>query len=384
MKANSNGEMAETKSSARGLRCVETRDRADEWEQTPRVAFSRWTRTGQAGQVPSQQTAPTKFLRLLNCRTALALVACTMGLSLGGAGCAQVGTGTHAITANSAAGMASETPVINFTNLEDIPATTATVTCLIPCRNAAPYGYTRILDNLGLKVHFSNAGPDVLRITGSGNDVRCAAAAMMALDHAGDGDINSLEIFPLKYADADGVAAIVNGIFAAGRPVTIPSPQHPFGSRLPAKGFEMAESARVVARADSHSNSMVVSAPEDVIPIIRDLVVKLDQPIEEATEVRQFTLKNVDCAEVAKVLTDLFSISGNGQNENAKNQSTVAVVPDPRTESLLVTAPKDRMPQIVDMIKLLDVETVISHEPTAAGGPRGVQTDGGNRGATGF
>ena len=146
----------------------------------------------------------------------------------------------------------------------------------------------------------------------------------------------------------------------------------------------------MAATSDDHSNSLIVSAPEDLIPTIRELVDKLDQPIEDVTEVKMFHLKNADCTEMANMLTSIFPDpnSGNdasgsriqfGNNRGArgggnpfgaffgggaaqtpaesqymKKMANVLAVPDPRTQSLLVSASKELMPQIEDMITQLD------------------------------
>ena len=124
----------------------------------------------------------------------------------------------------------------------------------------------------------------------------------------------------------------------------------------------------------------------NLIPIIRDLVEKLDQPIEDVTEVRMFKLVHADCTEMASMLATLFP-DPNGTDATArttqfarggagargggvfgaaapastesaymKKQGSVLAVPDPRTQSLLVSASKDQMPQIVDMVTSLDAD----------------------------
>ena len=343
------------------------------------------------------------------------LLASLAVLSFSGAGCAQVGTATHAATTQSTAGKSDQIPVINFTRLEDIPATTKAVTCIIPCQTAAADSYVNVLTNLGLSIHLANTGPTTLQITGAGNDVRCAAAAMLALDHANDGDINSIEIFPLKYADAVGMSAMVNALFADGRlaparrPRTSPFPLA--GAHAPAGGFAFGPHAQVFAKADTHANSVVVTAPEYTMPIIRDLVQHLDQPVEDVTELRIFKLKNADAAEMARMIGKLFPDQnsadatvrppnfngGSGsapaqaadpahaESEYMKKLGGVMAVPDPRTQSLLVSASKDLMPQIANMINSLDEAPSSTHARPATPPSPGVETDGPpSRGASGF
>jgi type II secretory pathway component GspD/PulD (secretin) len=132
--------------------------------------------------------------------------------------------------------------------------------------------------------------------------------------------------------------------------------------------------------ADERSNAVVVSAPEDQMPLIEELVAKIDTPVDEITELRVFRLKFADPQETADLLTSLFpdtttSQQGNrGQfrfgggrfgggfggnaagtlSERAQKQTRVVAVPDLRTGSVVVSASHDLMEQIDQMLNQLD------------------------------
>ena len=55
----------------------------------------------------------------------------------------------------------------------------------------------------------------------------------------------------------------------------------------------------------------MVSAPEDLIPTIDELVTKIDQPVEDVTEVKLFHFKNADASEMAALLGNLFPDESN-------------------------------------------------------------------------
>jgi hypothetical protein len=140
----------------------------------------------------------------------------------------------------------------------------------------------------------------------------------------------------------------------------------------------------VVAVGDDRSNSLVVSAPADLMTTIENMVKEIDQEVTDVTELRVFRLVNADPAETADQLATLFpdptlSNTGNqgnmpafffggpgGQRRGAtstannsdrmKKMGRVLAVPDPRSSSLIVTASKTMMPQIADMIAELDSE----------------------------
>jgi type II secretory pathway component GspD/PulD (secretin) len=147
-----------------------------------------------------------------------------------------------------------------------------------------------------------------------------------------------------------------------------------------------AVNARVVAVADERSNSLVVGAPDDMIDMIADVVEKIDQPVNDITELRVFHLINSDPVEVADLLASLFpdeTKTGNNNNqqqfrfggpaaffgggrggqggnsttttsERMKKQGRVLAVADQRTSSLVVSAASELMPQIASMIIQLD------------------------------
>ena len=143
---------------------------------------------------------------------------------------------------------------------------------------------------------------------------------------------------------------------------------------------------RVTAVADERTNALVVSAPDEVMPHIEELVKQIDTNAENITELRVFHLLYSDPQEMADVLTSVFpdetnSNTGNrstlqfgrggrggmfggmfgggtsqaaGTSSRARQKGKVTAVADARTASVIVTAASDLMPQIAEMIAQLD------------------------------
>ena len=65
--------------------------------------------------------------------------------------------------------------------------------------------------------------------------------------------------------------------------------------------------SRVIAVSDETTNSIVVSAPDEFMSSVDDLVAKLDTNTTEATETQIFKLQHADATEVAGSLTALYS-----------------------------------------------------------------------------
>ena len=316
----------------------------------------------------------------------------------------------------------TDIPVRMFTRLDAIPRNAETATWIIPVRTLNPVALVANLRPLiGNDTDLqANESANSLLVTDNNNNVRRIADIVLQLDSVSS-SINSIEVFPLKYADSKSIADLVKQLFPSadtsggagrgGQPAIggfagrgggrggrgggaggFNGLNALFGGLGGADPNGTTPQSRISAVSDDHSNSLIVSAPEDLIPIIRDLVTKLDQPIEDVTEVRMFKLKNADCTEMASMLASLFpdpnstdatarpvnfnggrggarggaaggafgaapGAAAGGESEYMKKLASVLAVPDPRTQSLLVSASKDLMPQIVDMINSLDEET---------------------------
>ena len=121
------------------------------------------------------------------------------------------------------------------------------------------------------------------------------------------------------------------------------------------------------------------SAPDDLVPTIKQLVASLDTDVEDTTVLKVFALRFADANETAAELSSLFpddskpddnsnfssrfrfgffnppqASPASNESDHVRRQNRVLAVPDPRTRSLIVSASKDMMPQIATMIEGLD------------------------------
>jgi general secretion pathway protein D len=139
---------------------------------------------------------------------------------------------------------------------------------------------------------------------------------------------------------------------------------------------------KMIAVADERSNSLIIIAPEDQIPGIEDLINELDANVDDITEVKVFKLVNADPAEMSEQINQLFgdqsqtqgnqtgsrfgpgftfgrfgstggSTTSNGGRQLRSDQKVTAVS-DPRTASLIVSAPRQMMGSIEQMVNALD------------------------------
>lgn len=238
----------------------------------------------------------------------------------------------------------------------------------------------------------ANEGGNALVITDTQTNIRRLAEIIKALDTSVS-SLSSVKVFELKYADAKTVADMVKEVFSGTDTSRNTGGGGRGNFRFGGGGGNDSSStsatgrpgaSKVVATADERSNSLVVSAPEDLMPTIEQLVASVDTNVEDITEIRVFRLQHADPQETADLLASLFPDSstssqsgqqgnfrgffrgpfgGGGANnttssesDRMKKQSKVIAVPDKRTRSVVVTAARDTMEQIGKMIEQLDAD----------------------------
>jgi type II secretory pathway component GspD/PulD (secretin) len=134
--------------------------------------------------------------------------------------------------------------------------------------------------------------------------------------------------------------------------------------------------------SDDQMNAVVASAPPDYMSTISNVVLQLDKPSQDVTQIHVFRLKHADPTEIADELSNLFPTTsstsgqnnrtmgfqfrgpfgpfggggggGNTQSARMKQQSTVLAVADRRTQSVVVTTSSNLMTEITGMISDLD------------------------------
>jgi len=305
-------------------------------------------------------------------------------------------------------------PVKSGSDPEDIPKKDVMVTQIIPIRfgNAG-----QLIENISellpdYATISANDGSNAIILTDTQTNIRRIAEIVSALDTS-ISSISEIRVFPLVYADAKQLADVIKGLFQSsssgssrssssrssssgiaemmrarfggGSSSSRSSGSSGRSSRSGGSGSSaaLAAASRVVAISEERTNSLVVSAPSDVLPTIEQLVKEMDRTIEDVTEIQVFKLQNADAYEMAEVLTNLFSdkdeiessrggyrfgswgrssssssrsrsSSSGNSTERMLQQKKVVAVADPRTNSVIVSATAELMKQIALMVERLD------------------------------
>jgi type II secretory pathway component GspD/PulD (secretin) len=243
----------------------------------------------------------------------------------------------------------------------------------------------------------ANESANTLILVATKTDIKRMLKIVSALDNS-MASASSIKVRSLRFADAKETANLITQLFSqqnSGNPQGQGGAPNGGGgpgnframmAQMAAAGNRAARGAttpKVIAVADDRSNSVVISAPPDLLTTIEDMLDKIDKQVTDTAELRVFRLTNADPSELADQLAQLFpdetNSNGNNQNnvpfffrgrggfgqnnnnaaagessERMKKMGKVLAVPDPRTSSVIVTASKTLMPQIAEMVAELD------------------------------
>lgn len=289
-------------------------------------------------------------------------------------------------------------PVRSGSDPNLIPKSDEMITQIIPIRYANATALVSNLESLiptYAKLTANDSG-NALVLTDTQTNVRRIIEIVRALDTS-IANISAVKVFALQYADAKEIAAVVNELFksdasSGGSNDPRRNMERMFSRMRGERGDDEGSSgetgaalkmaSRVVAVADEHTNSVVVSAPEDLMPTITSLIDEIDTMGDTVTGVKVFRLKYADATEMAQLVTNVFKPdsanngrqgsrrfmrggggffgppgmdqSGQPTSQRKTQESTVVAVADTRTNSVIVTAARDTLEQIGEMVKELD------------------------------
>lgn len=320
-------------------------------------------------------------------------------------GYAAIRSGNTLKIVGSEAAKTDDLPVKTGRDPEAIPKSDSMVTQIIPVRYAEA---NQLIEDIAPLIPegatvTANVSSNAVVLTDTQTSIRRITEIIRALDTSIAG-ISAIRVFPLRYSDATELAKVIEELFeeessssrSRGR-----SGGSSFFDRFRGRGGDsdrggssrsssgdseaLQAASRVVAVADERTNSLVVSAPDELIPTIEQLVSEIDTNVDDITALEVFPLENADASEMSEMLTNLFSDTDSSQaggsfrfgggrpsffgggpsrgggsrgrsddSDRVLMQKRVVAVPDQRTNSVIVSASRDMMDQIGRMVAQLD------------------------------
>ena len=298
-------------------------------------------------------------------------------------------------------------PVRTGSDPEAIEKTDEMVTHIIPVQYADVGQLIEDLEPLlpSYAIVTANENSNAIVLTDTQANIRRMVEIIRALDTSFF-SISALKVFRLNYSKAAETATMINELFAAqdtgGAGAGFP-PTGQFASQFrggiagslggPPGGAPSQASADtdssavreaaslVLAVADERTNAVAVRAPDELMPVIDELIEQIDTAIVLLTEVRVFPLEHADADEMADMITDIFEddddssqtqavsrfLGGGpgpsfgppappqqGITQSETGETSVMVAADTRTNSVVVRAVSETMDQIEQLIKELD------------------------------
>lgn len=186
-------------------------------------------------------------------------------------------------------------------------------------------------------------------------DFESIRALIVSVAKAGDTRQVTLKVYPLTNVRGRDAASAVRDMLA-------PRPRGQQVSRV-LQSFLMevdgdtiealVDPADVTIVADPSDQSLIVSAPDSVIPLVDRFVAMLDQdPVSDRLAIRRYELDNADAADTSDTFQRLFTAqwqaSGNRQLPQAR------FVDDERTNSILVTGTAGHHEEVERLLAAID------------------------------
>jgi len=218
-------------------------------------------------------------------------------------------------------------------------------------------------------------------------DMDGVADLIKKLDTAPITDVTEIRIFTLRHADASQLATILTDAMTnKPKALEAESPNRATLLRLITQsdeGKELMASALkrgVMITAVPRTNSLLVQAPAETMPLVARLIAALDQINPRMAEIRVFTLINADATQMARVLGELFQLQAAPTQRQAAfytlslppaaepgaaaqgpaamlgsaEQTALTITVDSRTNSLLVGGTTEYIELVDRIIQQLD------------------------------
>ncbi|MDP6637501.1 MAG: secretin N-terminal domain-containing protein [Phycisphaerae bacterium] len=158
-----------------------------------------------------------------------------------------------------------------------------------------------------------------------------------------------VRMFSIKNADAQRVSTLLSSLITQGL--------YKPGAIAAGTNSALANREKVAIAVDTRTNVLIVSASKENFAVIEEIIRKIDSDDAVLSgDIRAFPLKKASATNLADTLNNLYRAKLQAEQASGSSGRSLptSIIPDARTNTLLVTGSRESFKSIADMIKQLD------------------------------
>ena len=181
-------------------------------------------------------------------------------------------------------------------------------------------------------------GSDIVIIRGNKRDVERALQLIDSIKKMSIETAPKVEIYPLQHVNSDAVAALVTTLYGQNRILAT-------------------RQGQIEVTALGQPNALLLIGREEALNSVKDLLLKLDQPLDPARELRVHHLIHASATDALTTIRNFFvDIPGQGNTARTGLGTRVKIEADYRTNSLIIQASPRDMEEVMRLVEKIDVE----------------------------
>ncbi|MDP6891920.1 MAG: secretin N-terminal domain-containing protein [Verrucomicrobiota bacterium] len=192
-----------------------------------------------------------------------------------------------------------------------------------------------------------------LIVTASNENLELIRELVSKVDIEPTAETSQLTIIPLKFADAQRAAAMLRSLVKQGlyRPGTTRS------------SIARASRESIAISVDHATNTLIISASPENLAVVREVVNQIDtENYARSGALKLYQLKHASATRLASTIETFFKSKRTAEASVGDLDAVVpvAVTPDERTNTLLVTGGKESFSIIDQLLEKLDADAVVA------------------------
>ncbi len=195
-----------------------------------------------------------------------------------------------------------------------------------------------------------------LIVSASKENLTLIKGLLAKLDVEPPSETGVVRLYPLQNSDAQRIATLLQGLVTQGL--------YKPGLTTVGPNAILAAREKVSIAVDVRTNVLIVSASKENFAVIEEIIRKIDATEDFGLlgDIRMFTLKNANATRLAPTLQQLFTAKRTAEMAagGTGRMLPVSVIPDARTNTLLVTGSRESFNAVEAMIRELDTDQVLA------------------------